>query len=397
MARILVSFWQPLIDSNVDNIVCYYESFVKELEKCGNDVLLLNRILFTDAYFRSYIKEYEDFLIQEIKKFNPELIIAFNNQIFECVLENTNCPVALFDADSSYLFSSKDCISKYIDRYSMVTHYEEWESVYSEMGFSSDRVCSIKIATSCQKEDREKNKNISFIGTKFLKTIRDNIKNYLLTNNLNIYKMLLEHWSSGSYNYESLLEKFCPDLSYTNHDIAQIFDSRNYILSSVLDLGLNLYGVDWLDGEDNNISLLAAYDRTPKFSLKHNQDIYNESKICLSISHPQTRGYAYPWRVYDIMATSGMLISSYSALLKKQTRDFVDIPMYSSPYEARDLCKKYLKESAMREDIILACNEFIEKYGRWEANFKQLEEFFGVQFIQSKKGSVKFLRNPKVC
>lgn len=394
MARILVSFWQPLIGDSSDNIICYYESFAEELKKFGNEVLILNRILFTDAYFRSYAKEHEDFLVEEVRKFNPDLIIAFNNQIFECILENTNCPVGLFDADSSYLFSSKDCISKYIERYFMVTHYENWENVYSEMGFSLEKICTIKIATSCRREEKEKNKNISFIGTKFLQTVSENIRNYLTENKPNIYKMLKKHWSSGSYDYEELLKEFCPDLTCTKHDIAQIFDWRNYVLSSLLDLGLNLYGVGWRDGEDNNIALMSAYDSTPKFSLKHNQDVYNESKICLSISHPQTRGYAFPWRVYDIMATSGMLISSYSSLLKEQTKDFVDIPMYNSPYDARDLCKKYLKEANMREDIVCACNDFIEKHGRWESNFRELETFFRVKLINTKAGSIKFLKPP---
>lgn len=97
-------------------------------------------------------------------------------------------------------------------------------------------------------------------------------------------------------------------------------------------------------GEDNNIALMSAFDETPKFSIKHNQDIYNESKICLSISHPQTRGYAFPWRIYDIMATNGMLISSRSDLLNEFTKGIVKIPMYESPYEARELCIKYLKK-----------------------------------------------------
>lgn len=94
------------------------------------------------------------------------------------------------------------------------------------------------------------------------------------------------------------------------------------------------------------------------------------------------------------MATSGMLISSYSSLLKAQTKDFVDIPMYNSPYDARDLCKKYLKEPNMREDVVCACNDFIEKHGRWESNFRELETFFRLKLINRGEGSIKFLRPP---
>ena len=195
--------------------------------------------------------------------------------------------------------------------------------------------------------------------------------------------MKQEYWKSKNYNYEALLQKYFPNLDCNEFDLYNIFDNRNYILTSVLDLGLKLYGSGWANGEDSNLDLMAAYDSTPKYSLKHNQDVYNSSKINLSISHPQCKGFAYPWRCYDIMASSGLLICSYSKLLEDLTAKHVKIPMYHSPYEARDLCKYALSNPAWCEDIISASNEFINKFGRWEDNFKILENIFNINLINT--------------
>lgn len=384
MAKILIIFWQPIIGSSYNNIVCYYESFTKELEKHGNNVLLLNKALFSNNYFESKVKNKEH-LVEKVKSFSPDLIVAFNNQIFEGLLENTNCPILLFDADASYLFSSKEIIKKYLDRYLMVTHYDSWETSYSELGFSKDKICTIHIATSLKNENKLQDKNISFIGTKFIDSLSPNVKNLINNNGLNVYKMLMEFWQTKNFNYEELMQKYCSGFEYNDFDIAHIFDYRSYVLSSILDLGLKLYGMNWKAGEDNNIALMSAFDETPKFSIKHNQDIYNESKICLSISHPQTRGYAFPWRIYDIMATNSMLISSRSDLLNEFTKGIVKIPMYESPYEARELCIKYLKEENLRKDIVAASNEYIEKFGRWKDNFEKIESLIGVKLINEEK------------
>lgn len=121
--------------------------FAHELETFGNKVLLLNKALFSNTYFEPTVIN-KEYLVEKVKCYNPDLIIAFNNQVFDGLLENTNCPILLFDADASYLFSSKECIKKYIDRYYMVTHYDGWENSYSELGFSKNQICAIHMATS---------------------------------------------------------------------------------------------------------------------------------------------------------------------------------------------------------------------------------------------------------
>ena len=142
--------------------------------------------------------------------------------------------------------------------------------------------------------------------------------------------MLLENWCSHNFAYEDLMWKYCNEYEYNDFDIVNIFDYRSYVLSSVLDLGLSLYGVDWRAGEDNNIALMSAFDDIPKFSLKHNQDVYNVPKFCLRISHPQTRGYAFSWRVLELMASNRLLMRSRVHLLTELIKCIETIQMKES-------------------------------------------------------------------
>ncbi|MDR2865604.1 MAG: glycosyltransferase [Spirochaetaceae bacterium] len=379
MTRILISFYQPVIGDTAENIIHFYESVSNELEKAGNKVLLLNITPFQSGYYDGDIT-HKDYLIDRVREFKPELIWTYNNQIPECIIITTDCPIIVFDADSDYLFVHKEFIKKYQERYYMATQYPGIEQNYINLGFSNQRICSIHSATSVQKEYLQKAHNISFIGSKFQYYSMPDQK---LPPRM-VYKILRESWNDDSCDYYAVFCKYF-NLYKTEDIYYRLFDSRNYILSSVLDLGLSLYGVGW-DTATDNFALSTAFNPTPTYSLKHNQDLYNSSKICLSISHPQCKGYTYPWRIYDIMASSGLLIASYSKLLEEQTRGIVSIPMYHSPFDVRDLCKKYLSEPHLCEDIIAASNEFIEKHGRWKENFKTLESFIGIKLVNEHKG-----------
>lgn len=90
------------------------------------------------------------------------------------------------------------------------------------------------------------------------------------------------------------------------------------------------------------------------------------------------------------MASNSLLISSYSKQLEELTKNFVKIPMYKNPYDARHLCQYALNNPNYCEDIILACNEFIEKYGRWEDNFKIIEETINVNLTSDEDNDRPF-------
>ena len=376
MSNILIAFAQRLIGGNPHNLVAYYESLASELQKQGNSVFLLN------AFNSSYLSKAQySASVTLALNFKPDCIITFNNQIFPEIIDKTDCPIALFEADSVDYFQNLPLIQKYLERYVLVTTQNGWEDRYGTLGFKENKICHIHPATSVQCEEMEQGSNISFIGSRF-PFIGSRVAEYLKTDTKNsLYQSLLFFWENLDYNYEATLDMYCHGTDFSFSDVHAMFDSRILVLSSVLDLGLSLYGEDWEDIVEVNFSLAAAFKNEAKFSLKHNQDIYNSSKINFSISHPQTKGQAFPWRIYDIMASNGLLVSSQSEILNNYTQGLVQIPMYHSPYDARDLCKKFLREKNMREDIVAASNEFIEKHGRWIDNFHKLEEHLGIKLV----------------
>lgn len=393
MAKILVLFYQPIIDyDNKNGLICFYESFITELSKLGNEILCINYCNlkdYSDSECLKLTQEGRALLCDKIKCFNPNLIFAFNNQITEEIIKNTNCPICLMDADGVDLFVNKRFINLFRERYFMYSFYKGWEDEkYKNLGVKSNKIIFLNMATSIKNEKLEKVNNISFIGTKFGE-ISHELTKKLLTNSTTLYD-LLKYYNEPYKQYKNITNKY---MNLLNCDIVSTYpllDTRIYVLQSLLDLGLKLYGIRWDVLSDDVLSLKLSFDKTPKYSLKNNQDIYNSSKINLSISHPQCGGYAFPWRIYDIMASGGLLISSYSKLLEEKTKGIVDIPMFKSPYEARDLCKFALTNPAYCEDIIAKSNEYIEKYGRWKNNFKIIENTIDIKLFNKKDMSIPY-------
>ena len=375
MANILFCLAQPIIENSIKNIVCYYDGMIKELRKKGNNICVLNITTFDRATNK---------LKDDIKKFNPSIIFAFNNAIFQEIIKITNCPIVVFAEDSYTFFHSKELLKKYCDRYYFVTADENLSSF--EGYFDKNKMASIHHATAITKENLKKDKNISFIGQPFAYANLDKKKKQTG------YKALLESYSKSDYNYKELIQKYNNNEKWDEFHIFGVFDSRIATLNTILELGLHVYGISW-----NNLSkycnqLVLAFNEEPVYSLKHNQDIYNSSIININIQHPQNYGYGCAWRVYDIMASSGMLISQRSSLLRERIKKFVNIPMFDTPLQAADLCRKYLKEKNLREEIVIASNEYIEKFGRWDSNFKLISQLTGISLKDAQnKGELSFI------
>lgn len=383
MKNILVLFHQATVCSDINVVVCFYESLLKSLSKYNNVVAINTNFLknYDEATITKLSKDNKCKFIEEVKKFNADCIFTFNNQITKEIIDNTNCPICLFDADSIDLFckNTQIFIKQYQERYYMFSYSCGWEpkNRYLALGFKEENINFIHLATLVQKEIKQKTANISFIGHLFNYNGRyDNI------NARALYERVINSFNDNNLDYSQYIKEFSDKLSL--EEIYGAFDTRVLVLNSLLDLGVHLYGkgFDMLNGGGGVLKI--ALIKEAKYSLQHNQDIYNSSKISISISHPQCRGIAFPWRIYDIMASNSLLISSYSKNLEDLTRNFVKIPMYKNPYDARTLCQYALNNPNYCEDIILASNEFIEKYGRWDDNFKLISEVIKVD-LSSKK------------
>lgn len=384
MTKILVLCHQPKIDGvGAEKIFCFYESFVNELKNYGSDVKVCNTRFLKDYWNNSITnlsQKDSSLFIDNLKKFNPDIIFTFNNQITIEIINNTNCPICLLDADGFDFFPNKNFIQEYHERYYLFSFYKGWEEQkYLDFGINKNRIYYLELATSIINENKPKTQNISFIGSKFGEMSID-VQNTLL-NKQDLYSDLKYYYSNQYEHYNNFIKKYS---EYSEMSLYPLLDTRCYVLESIWDLGLKIYGVRWDKCPSELFNLNLCFDRTPKYTLKHNQDIYNSSLINISISHPQCKGYAFPWRIYDIMASNGLLISSYSKLLEEKTKGFVNLPMYKSPYEARELCKYALENPNYSKDIIAESNEYINKFGRWKNNLERIQQIVSVKLINEK-------------
>lgn len=385
--KILILYYQEIADENPYNLFCLYDSMFSELIANGNNLLLINMKLFKKDSFSSEVSQYS-LLKKNISNFNPELVITFNNQVFKELFKITDCPITLFDADAYELFAAKQLLTDNLNRYTLFTLCKDWIPNYLDLGFQKNQVHFLPFATAVKKENITIDKNISFIGTLFHSASmvfakigdNDNIKSRL-------YKAYLNFLETKNYNYQ---ECFGPKFAnFEGIDYHPFFDIRLLTLAHILDLGLTLHGAEWEHLRDIFPQLYCAYDSTPKYSLAHNQDLYNSSKICININHPQCYGKAFGWRVFDIMASNGCLISTHSSQLQEMTKGWVDIPMFHTPIEARELCLKLLKEENWRLDIVEASQKYIDANCRWIDRFKQMENALEIKLINpEKKGSI---------
>lgn len=396
MSKIFAAFFSCAKDpNNKTAIPCFYETFIKELQNAGNELFVYISKIFGIDYGRA-----PQTLLEQIKDFNPDLIILFNNAFYE-IGDEFECPIFVYEVDSPLYYSNKTALKNNIERYKFIVIQEESKKILIEEYKAPEK--NILIApffSEIKKENLKTEQNICFIGTKFTssktKTIfSEFMLNSPSTDEIETYKKLLNEYEKNPFlKKEELFEKY----NITSEKIKENFDTQRIIfylsdynrtktLSLVSDLGLRIYGTDgWMTDNYNEPFLILNYDKTPVYSIKHNQDIYNSSKIGININHLQAK-QAFSWRVCDIMASSACLVSEYKPDIEKRFKS-IGLPLFNNPYEARELCMKLLKEENKRADIVAAQNEIIEKSYRFK-NVKALIEDYFVISLSGNTASIK--------
>ena len=133
-----------------------------------------------------------------------------------------------------------------------------------------------------------------------------------------------------------------------------------------------------------------SYRNKTVYSLKHNEDIYNSSKIGININHLQAiEGFS--WRVCDILASNACLVTEYRPTIEQYFPN-VGILTFTSPFEARQQCLKLLANENLRQDIIEKSHEIIEKKFRFNNFLEKFENFLGISFSnhQQKAGCISY-------
>lgn len=387
MAKILVAFFNGIEDpENLNAKPIFYEAFINGLDKSGNEVAV-----FTHGMFGMDFGEIDENTKQLIVDFKPDICFVFNNSFFD-ISEVVSCPIVIYEVDSPRYFSNKENIRKNPERYLyFVAQEDSIQTLKEEYSVNESRIFYVPFFTEVYADDSIKQTtNISFIGSLFDVNSPRYVRNFMkqspsqeewamMGNCLNhIRKNPLVTATELIYKYNITSEIVARSLNLPELLMMLSSEKRLKVLTSLTDLGLDLYGTkSWSSVYYWNIDLNMAYIDKRVYSIKHNQDIYNSSKIGINVSHYQaTTGF--PWRVMDIMASNACLVTDNHSSFNRLFRN-VPIPVYESVGEVRDICKCLINDESRRREIVLQCQEVINNKYRFRHLLPKLEEYSGVK------------------
>lgn len=396
MAKIFFSFFNGITDFNNPNAMpCFYESFLAEFKKTGNDILYYENKLWGQD-FPQIPKKF----IKKITDFNPDLIILFNNCCYD-LSKYFKCPILIWEVDSPIYFSNKTIIKKNSNRYKFITaQTASQETIRDIFRVNQKNIFYLPFATSIIAENIPQTNNICFIGTKF---ISNNIpSNFMATNpkdyEIEKFKKILNYIEKDPFLTENkIINKFNIKSKkiINNLSVKKIVENvsakkRVQVLSEISDLGLSIYGTkSWINNLEYQPEIILNYKNKSIYSIKHNQDIYNSSKIGININHVQAKT-GFSWRVCDIMASNACLVTEPKKDLGLLFPN-IPIPNYNNKHEAYEVCKKLLKENNLRKDIVLSCQEIIDKKYRFKHRLQDLEQITGIKLFSKNKGKIEKL------
>lgn len=403
MAKIFIAFFNaiPQEDHLSNAVPCFYEAFIKELSELGNDLFVVHHNKFFGDYGPLPFE-----LKKEIKQFSPDFALIFNNSFFD-LSKDFDFPIYIYEVDSFKYYSNIDILKEKKDRFKYIVPQTSSIALLNNyLGIRKENILYLPFFTAVRKETLPKVMNISFIGTRFYTEDEKGqsvwsrfMQTVPSPYSIKLYKEALqiinkdpfiseEELNNKTYQTDTNLKKFI------NRDqLIDILSGCNRILtlSEISDLGLTIFGTrSWATENCIDYNIPLAFNFKKVYSLKHNQDIYNSSKIAININHLQAKN-GFSWRVCDIMASDACLVSEYKPDFDKLFPN-IPIPVFSDRYTARKLCKKLLENSNMRQDIISYCNEIIEEKFRFKHIISDLEMFVGLSLRTNDKKCTPRLR-----
>lgn len=378
MAKICVAFYNGLYNSADKSIMpAWYEVFLSGLKEYGNELLI-----FSIPKFRQEYGEIDDETKNNILDFNPDLYIAFNNVFYN--LDFLDCVQIAYEADTPIYWNNLEELKQ---SKKLICIFGNGEADYlRKLGIHSDRINIITPFTGVHFNDNNNPSiNISFIGTRFGINRKEEM-GYIAEIDETFredYFLCIQTILNNPNVDIGELRKIVKNKDIINYvDVSRILmmmssEKRVRVLSSVVDLGLDLYGTDsWMYRYHFDTRLNMAYKNKKVYSLIHNEEIYNNSKIAINISHYQAKD-SFSWRVLDIMASNACLVTdSWSGV--KKTFPELNIPIYEDEHQARYVCKKLLEDDSTRKEIVDSCHTIIDKKYRFKHHLRELEDISGV-------------------
>lgn len=395
MARILVAFYNCIRDEeNADAKPIFYEAFINGLDRAGNEVFVISH-----PYFGIDFGEMEEEGKRAIQKFNPEICFIFNNCFYD--LSNVvGCPIVIYEVDSPRYFSNKEYIKKNPDRYTYFMIQQDSKKILmDDFGVREDHIFFVPLFSEVYADDcAVAGTNIAFIGSRAARASAKPFQSFVEQNPTEDEWRLFQNCvreieQNPQVSPTELVYKYhvTSELVAGNLNIPEILqtlsaEKRINVLAAMEDLGLALYGTcNWGEEYYGNIKLNFSYINKKVYSVAHNQDIYNHSKIGINISHLQATS-GFPWRVMDIMGSNACLVTDYHADFEKVFPELSGIiPIYDSPYEAYGICRQLLADEGRRKEIVSRCNEVINEKYRFKNILGCLEQYSGVKMHRDEE------------
>lgn len=406
MAKIVLAFHNHLLYRATGNSLtmpAFYEGFIKGLQDAGNELLVYNHTMFWGDNVN--INDYRptEKIKFEISSFKPDIVILFNNSFYD-ISNIVNCPIVIYEVDSPLYYSNKKLLKKSGNKFLYCTAQSSNVDLINQL-YKVDKknIIHIPFFSMIQAEEKPIKSNICFIGSKFCGFSPESTFNRFMKAcpddcDIEEFKKCIEILKKNVFLTEREVFNIVRAKSekvkfyFNKNDLIWFISDSNRIrtLSQVADLGLNLYGnKNWMSDLIYEPELTLSYKNVEVYSVKQNQDIYNSSKIGININHMQAT-HGFSWRVCDIMASNACLVSSYTPDLELLFSG-INIPTFTNRFEARELCIKLLNNENMRKDIVLNCQEVINKKYRFENLLTRLESFTNINLHTNGATSTKFV------
>ena len=383
----------------------YFDSFVtgfaNALSRCGNDVLNIDLKGFVNDFKTEYICDSnKKYVGESVAAFKPDLIITFNNMLHDTEhIKKLSCPVVLYPADGVDFFWHKHFLRKELDLYWFldINEYHRKSFMNAFPSLHGERLIHFGYVTDFRRRELEQDINLSFLGS--IPNHDTSILHYLRKMHSNeldkiFYEALETFRQHPDRNFPLELSDFKSDLGISLETIAVWLitcKARFELLSELFPHGLKLYGYSsFLDCALYNYEFIKHYNHELCVTQKQAETLYNRSKISLNL--PNARAVSgFSWRVPDILASQGVLLSFDSPDLRTLTKKYVTLPMYRSTAEAKELVRLLLADNIWRKDIALACNAMVENQCRFEYYFPNITSSTGVKLMNKRIGKVQIL------
>jgi hypothetical protein len=398
MAKVLVLTFSHLHDYALDS---FRESFLDALVDEGNDVLLLRSEDFIERYFSNneLRPDVDEAMLNDfLREYDPDVVFSFNHSgMYPSLLEALpDTPVGIWMVDGPAYLVDKEVYQENASRYrSFLPSRAFFEELTEGYGTHPSTMEWVPFCSDFRPDGAgEQSIPISFVGTFF---DRNTLK-----------KALWGHYQNAR-RWERIKELF--ETYETDHEtpffdrvvrlrLEQVFtgpfeeagvlntislNRRVHVLEPLADLGLQIFGnPGWLDAMPFSLKLVFAFQSRTVQNRGDLEDLYNQSKLIMSISHAQARG-GVPWRVFDAMSSSGMLVSD-------SQQDMVDLfpgldlPTYQTPQEAYDLCTAMLEDEDRRLDLVQRSHEVLDAGHRFRHRLESMGEALGVNLTGGSDG-----------